>query len=224
VIFHMIDTETTGLQPDPDAHVVEIAVVTYHLNNGVIAQFSSLVQPPVLTERGAEVMARCSKIEPAALVHAPSPGEVWGVVCSQLASYPARVSAWNLPFDRHMIRRTFLGLDDRPQILAQHDLPPEALGQKYGWPEDAPMLADPTPWGACAMRAFSRHYAHESHGRYGDIYAGSWAPKPWTLARAAERSQVAFQGQHHRALADATVAAELYARTLLGVPLPPEGE
>jgi DNA polymerase III epsilon subunit-like protein len=208
-IIHVVDTETTGFPTDPDSHVVEIAIVTIMVGRGIVSSFSSLMKPPKITPEGIEVCRNVSKIEPDMLDLAPAPADVWRQARSIIEGWGGSVTAWNLGFDRTMLRRTCMGLDEVETIRKNGEACwLSASESKYGWPEVVPMEADPTPWGRCAMWWYAS-VCPEVRGQHQIPFSETWRNNPWRLANAAEREQVPFLGDAHRALADATVTANL---------------
>ena len=224
-IVHFIDTETTGLPEDLSAAVIEIAVVTISVEPdgewGVLHELGSLVRPPEnLTDEHMEVMEKINHIKLRDAWLAPKPQEAREQIRAILNSFRGWgdqiVTAWNLPFDRHMIRRTFMGIDEFEHVREKYPSKLVLLQSKYGWPEHLPIPGDATPWGECAMRAWARAVAKGGANLVLDAWTGELGPKPAPLASAATQMGVEFVGPAHRALTDARVGAEIYAQTLTG--------
>jgi DNA polymerase III epsilon subunit-like protein len=220
MIVHVIDTETTGLPQTPQAHVIEIGVATFEASQGLIGFWTSLVNPPSLASEEAEVAQKFHGISADQILSAPRFDEVWTELLAYARGYgEATWTAWNLPFDRCMVRRTFMGLDDFGQICAQLGAPEDLLKHsKYGWPERFDLQGDLLQWRECAMRAYSRQVRTKGSTR--SWYTRQLEPNSWALAEAARREGVEFTGDAHRALTDATVAAKIYLKLLNGQVLP----
>ena len=183
--FAVLDTETTGLLNDPDAHVVELGIARFE--DGVcVARRSWIVRPPVLTEAGLEVAWRISQISEAEILAAPSPLEVWTEASPLLDDVP--VVAWNLPFDQAMVRRTFFADELLDAIRAHHLAPPS--------------------WKECAMRRYSRRFVEH----LGTWPRGE--PRWAKLKNAATQCGLTWTGNAHRADADAEMTGQLYAGLL----------
>lgn len=213
-IIHVIDTETTGFQKDPDAHVVEFAIVTILVGHGVVSSYSSLMKPPKLTPDGIETCKKISGISPEMLENAPRPEDVWAAAQSIIHTWGGIITAWNIGFDRTMVRRTCMGLDEVEAIKARGaDAWTSASESKYGWPEMMPMEGDSSPWGPCAMWWHAK-VCPEVRGRHQIPFTETWRNNGWKLVDAAEREGVPFLGDAHRALADATVTANLINKIL----------
>jgi len=221
-IIHIIDTETTGLQRHLNAHVIEIGIATIQVGDGIIETWSSFVSPPALDEESAKVAEKIHGISKEQILAAPSWKDVWKNMQAYTGQWAeAGWTAWNIGFDRCMVRRTFLGLDDFNQIQERLGAPVELLTHsKHGWPEHFSLEEDPIPWIECAMMAYSRTVHTRGHTR--SWYSREFEPNPWSLKAAAEREGVPFDGDAHRALTDAKVAAQLYERVLLGTVKPVE--
>ena len=224
-IVHFVDTETTGLPEDTGAAVIEIAVVTIAVEPdgewGILHELGSLVRPPEdLTDEHMKTMEEINHIRLRDAWLAPKPQEVREQIRAILNSFRGwgdqLVTAWNLPFDRHMIRRTFMALNEFEHVREEHPSKLVLLQSKYGWPEHLPMPGDATPWGECAMRAWARAMAKGGANLVLDAWTGELGPKPARLASAAAQMGVEFLGPAHRALTDARVGAEIYAKTLTG--------
>lgn len=193
--FAVLDTETTGLQKDPDAHVVELGVARFE--NGVcVARRSWIVRPPVLTEAGLEVAWRISHISESEILAAPSPLDIWAEAQPLLSGLP--VVAWNLPFDQTMVRRTFFPSETLEVLIARQLYPPA--------------------WQECAMRRYSKRFA----AQLGAWPSGE--PKWAKLTKAALQCGLSWTGTAHRADADAEMTGQLYLGllrdTLTFTPIP----
>ena len=93
----IVDTETTGLQPDTD-RVIEVGAILYSIKHATaIVSYSSLIQAE---ENPAEAVNRI----PAAALSAwgANPDSAWGVV-SDLASHADAILAHNAEFDRAFV-------------------------------------------------------------------------------------------------------------------------
>ena len=146
--FHAVDTETTGLPDDPNARVIEIAISTWDSDKGIeVSSFRSFVQPSVITRKGVETMWNISKIPYNFVESAPSPEQLWPMMQSYLEHLRYPVIAWNMPFDRFMVRRSFMGIDEVT-------LPG---GKNNGLYEQMDLDEDPFYWWDCACRAYARH-------------------------------------------------------------------
>ena len=151
------------------------------------------------------------------MLRAPRFDQVWMELLAYARDYGegAAWTAWNLPFDRCMVRRTFLGVEDYVQICKKLGAPEELLRHsKHGWPERFDLDEDPLRWTECAMRAYSRRVRTKGHTR--SWYTRELEPNSWSLAEAAKREGVEFTGEAHRALTDAVVAAKIYSKLLHG--------
>jgi len=221
-IIHIIDTETTGLQVHQNAHVIEIGIATIQVGAGIIETWSSLVNPPTLDAESIKVAEKVHGISKKQILAAPSWKDVWREAQAYTGRWAeAMWTAWNIGFDRCMVRRTFLGLDDFNQIQERLGAPVELLTHsKHGWPERFDLDEDPIPWTECARSAYSRTVPTKGHTR--SWYSREFEPNPWGLKAAAEREDVPFDGDAHRAITDAKVAAQLYERVLLGTVKPVE--
>jgi hypothetical protein len=201
---HVLDTETTGFPgEDPDAHVVEIAFVTYLLSKGRAIKVDHdawFVRPPVLEARHLEICGRVSGITREDI----DSGISAELSARRLSGYvwrkPGPITAWNMPFDRRMVRRTLFGL--REEEI--HDF---GADLKYGSPIELPM-ADGVTWGGCA----ARHYLDVKGPIAGHFDAGEGRPSPRVpslalacIAEAIERDK----DNAHRALWDAEVTGLL---------------
>lgn len=114
--FVVIDTETTGLPHAPEARVIELGAVLVLRDGSIMAGgFSSLVQwrpgRGGLTDHERKALD-VSGISLAELAEAPSPDDVWRAFCDWSRVLPPdyTVTAYNLPFDRTMVERTWEGI------------------------------------------------------------------------------------------------------------------
>lgn len=210
MVIHVIDTETTGFSSDPTAHVVEVAMVTLVPGRGITGTFSSLVKPPVLTQEGLDTCMKISGITQGEIESAPDPASVKHELLRVIERWGGAVTAWNLAFDRTMIRRTLFGLDELSVLkqMARDEIEQEALLSKYGWPEVLPIAEDPVPWTQwCAMWAYAKQ-CPDVRGRHQIPLTGTWRNNAWRLEAAAARESVKLEGAH-RALVDATATAQI---------------
>ncbi len=208
-MIYVVDTETSGLPGEEDAHVVEIAVVTVEIGRGIVSTYTSLVRPPVLTEAGLELCRKVSGITEEMLEDAPRADEVWRDV-QKILHGGGETTAWNIGFDRTMIRKTFMGLDELGWITENMGelAKTAAIHSKYGWPEHIAMDGDKVQWGPCAMWEYAR-LCPVVRGTHKRPLGGPWHNNAWRLSDAANREGVAFEGDAHRALADAIVTAKI---------------
>ena len=200
MIFACIDTETTGLLSDPDAHVIEVAVVLYDSDSdSVVDSFDTCVNPPKLTVEGLAIAAKVSGLTECQ-IRGGLPVEVaWAKVARIVGSHP--VTAWNVDFDRRFCRRTFLGFEETEKLT----------------------LVDTTQWSECACERFTDLFQAVAGTRV-DKETGEVQARYISLARAAWLTGYEWEGDAHRALADATMAAKIYAGMLNGkVQGPPLG-
>jgi DNA polymerase III epsilon subunit-like protein len=217
MIVHVIDTETTGLPHTPNAHVIEVGIATIEVGRGIVGFWTSMVNPPCLGSAEAEIAQKINGITPDQILSAPRFDQVWMELLAYARDYGegATWTAWNLPFDRCMIRRTFLGVEDYVQICEKLGAPEDLLRHsKHGWPERFDLDEDPLRWTECAMRAYSRRVRTKGHTR--SWYTRELEPNSWSLVEAAKREMVEFTGDAHRALTDAVVAAKIYSKLLHG--------
>jgi DNA polymerase III epsilon subunit-like protein len=202
---HVLDTETTGLPTDPTAHVIEIAVV--HLrraeDGGLLlgTSWASFIKPPVcLTDEHLETCRQISGITPEQIDSGLNAIAAGNVLIERLAERPGPILAWNLPFDRRMVRRSLFYIDE----TEYHDFDGDG---KYGSPLHLPMLHDPLPWGGC----LARHYLAVKGPVNGHFDAGGGVPEPRvvSLKQALNLEGVERVGEAHRALSDTLATAEL---------------
>jgi DNA polymerase III epsilon subunit-like protein len=192
MIFACIDTETTGFLSDPSAHVIEVAAVLYDSEaDCVVDSFAALVNPPVLTQDGLAVAKRVSQLDESQIRAGLPPEVAWSRVARLVAAYP--ITAWNVEFDRKFCRRTFLGFEER----------------------EVKTLVDATHWDECACERFTELYKAVAGTRVcpdtGEVQA-----RYISLARAAWLCGFQWEGTAHRALADAKMAAKIYAGMVSG--------
>ena len=196
-----VDTETTGLPEDPDVHVFEVAVSAWSVADQAEVYSASLVfRPDLLSEEGLAVARDICGVDPEEILSAPSQSEAvawWSLQLKQLEErFPGFVlDAWNLPFDRTLVRRTLLGLRD-----------PEEAWQGREAPVVYPNDRDPSPWGLCWMRVFSDLH-RPFLGTTLDSEGVRWK-RPASLRWAAARLGI-VQTDAHRALDDARVCAQI---------------
>ena len=149
--FHSLDTETTGLPSDPNARVIEIGITTWDSEmsdaDKITSRFSSIVRPSVLTQKGLEIAWSISKINKEQIESAPSADQVWSLLQSYLDTLPYPVIAWNMPFDRYMIRRSFMGVDE----VKSSDK------KNFGLFEVLDIEGDPIQWWDCACKAYAKY-------------------------------------------------------------------
>lgn len=189
--FAVLDTETTGLQKDPDARVIEIGIARFE--NGVcVRRYQSLVRPDILTEAGVKVAWKVSQITRAEIEAAPLPEDVWVEVDGLLGDVP--VVAWNLPFDQEMVRRSFFSEDRLDTMIARRLAPPS--------------------WKECAMRRFTNRW--EAYGQKWPNGDAQW----FRLIDAATLMGLEWTGNAHRADADAEMTGRLYAGLLADTLIP----
>jgi len=196
-----IDTETTGLPEHPEARVFEVAFSVWSVSDQAEIYASSfLLRPDVLTEEGLAIARDVCGVAPEQILSAPSQNEAkawWREEIARLAQIAPgfEMDAWNLPFDRTLVRRTFLDLEDAEEAWR-------------GW--DAPVVyanpQDPTPWGVCWMRIFS-DLRRPFLATFTD-QEGVRRKRPGTLRWAAKNLEIS-QVDAHRALDDARVCAQI---------------
>ena len=192
MIFACLDTETTGFLSDPSTHVVEVAVVLMDSEtDSVIDSFETIVNPPTLTQEGLAVALKISGLTESQIRGGLPPEVAWSKVAQLVRAYP--VTAWNVDFDRRFCRRTFLGFEETSKLT----------------------LVDPTRWTECACERFTDLFKAVA-GTYTDKETGEQSPRFISLARAAWLTGFKWEGNAHRALADASMAGRIYAAMLRG--------
>jgi len=213
-LIHILDTETTGLPHQKGSHVIEIGIATIRVGEGIVSTYESMLCPPSLDSEAIKVAEQIHGIGKEQILSSRPFRDVWNEVASYINQNPGPWTAWNVPFDRTMIRKTFLGLNDYTDIPERLNVPPEVLSHsKMGWPEHFDREEDKSPWTWCVMHAYSRMRPTRGHTR--SWYTRSLEPNFWSLADAAKKEEIAFEGNAHRALTDARVAAQICERMLL---------
>lgn len=194
--FATLDTETTGLTDQADARVIEIAVAVFDSNGALLRTYDRIVNPCHLTEEGLAIAKRVSGITEDQIRSAPGTATVQLEVESALTGPHGKIPVygWNVGFDRAMWRRTFFRGDiDRKRA--------EQL--------------DPIRWDGDVMLKFARTFR--------DVVGTSRDGSPrWVkLTAAAEMAGIRWEGNPHRALADALMTGRLMAGLSLGDIHPP---
>jgi DNA polymerase III epsilon subunit-like protein len=210
--IHVLDTETTGLPSDPTTHVVEIAVVslrTAHRGSIEIeSTWDTLINPGVpLTDQHLEICQRISSITQADIERGRTPAFARERLIRRLAIRPGPIVAWNLPFDRRMVRRTLYGIDEARYHNFDND-------DKYGAPQRLVVPSDPLPWGGC----LAHHYLGVKGPVNGHYDAGGGVPKPRMppLKQALQLEDVKRWGAVHRALSDTLATSEIVMKLWRG--------
>ena len=186
----VIDTETSGLDTDPDARPIELAAVLLDVDGTQIAPFQSLMCPGNFDPEKAAGALAVNKIDPAAVLRAPRPAEVIADFRLWLEQHECtRLAAFNVKFDREMIRR--VGFDDpvswAPCIMIRAGTPMARAGQLLPRKDGFYMRVD------------------------GEDY------RPPALWKAAQFFGVVPEGTAHRALTDATTAARILVALARGI-------
>ena len=201
----VLDTETTGLPDDPTAQVIEVAAahLCIHPDRSISIwdTWETLVCPvDDLTEDHLEICRTYSKITPDEILSAPAPHEALALLCRKMRLYPGPIIAWNVAFDRRMVRRTLLG-------ICEEQYHNDRIDPKYGAPTWLPVMGDPLPWGGC----LAQHYTGVKGPVAGHFDAGGGEPKPRvaSLGLAMTLERISRHGQAHRALSDVLATAEL---------------
>jgi inhibitor of KinA sporulation pathway (predicted exonuclease) len=209
--LHILDTETTGFPgEDDEAHVVEVGIVTLELTRGSatpVAEHSWFVRAPVLKPRHLAVCAKISRITRADIEGGLTPEASAQILLRHAWTHPGPITAWNMPFDRRMIRRTLFGLREE----SVHDF---GADLKYGAPVDFHM-SDGLIWGGCA----ARHYIDAKGPVAGhfDMGGGEPGPRLTTLSHACSLEGVDMgAGDAHRALWDTKVTSQIVAKLWKG--------
>ena len=211
-VIATLDTETTGLPDDETARAYEIGVAVWDVDKDELLWGDSMLfRPDLLTQEGLELAQEISGIDPLLILGAPIAEEAlrwWEKkILVKVASLGASTfGAWNLTFDRAMVRRSLYGLLD----------PVEAWSSDEPWVEyENP--GDPTPWGTCWMIAFSDLFVN-SLGTRLTSEPGKVVPRFASLSYASKRIGLppVEQTTQHRALPDAIRCAQIGAAILRG--------
>ena len=108
--YGILDTETTGLLEHEWARVIEIGGAVFDSEGDLfqpVRPWSSMVCPDVLIDEGLRVAWQISQITEAEIRSAPPAHEVWLDLFYEVDDLP--ILCWNTPFDKAMVRRSFLG-------------------------------------------------------------------------------------------------------------------
>lgn len=105
--FATIDTETTGFLEDPTTRVVEVGAAIFEPDGTLVRSIGRLVCPDLLTPEGLDVAWRICGIEEEEIRAAPPPEVVWDELTEFMDGWAYPLWAWNMAFDRPMIKRTF---------------------------------------------------------------------------------------------------------------------
>lgn len=209
-VLAIVDTETTGLPSDSTARVVELGLVVWDVDKDkLLWADATMVRPDLLTEKGLKVAKDISGIEPEEIfagLSIPDAQIWWDRALGQVAKHGAvGLGAWNMPFDRAMLRRTLYGIED----------PKEANSDPRPW-IDCENAGDPTPWLTCWMQVFSDMFVETLGTRTAAV--GVVTPRFAKLGYAVEQLGLsrAEAKTAHRALGDAIHCAKVGAAILRG--------
>ena len=125
---------------------------------------------------------------------------------ARLLNRPGPIVAWNIHFDRAMLRRTLMGVNEDDLFHAH-------VRKRYDGPELLPMMCG-LPWGRCLA-----HYYNAIKGPINGHYKGPEGqplPRMVRLDQALRREGVTREGRAHRALSDAEATAKLVIKMWRG--------
>jgi DNA polymerase III epsilon subunit-like protein len=112
----VIDTETNGFPSQARVSVIELGAVVLTDQGEERSAFNSLVQPVTPLGPWCARAMEVNQIDPQLLAGAPSPASVWERFLSWLSQHKpiTSVLAFNVPFDRKAMKKTFSGAEHLP--------------------------------------------------------------------------------------------------------------
>lgn len=105
----VLDTESTGFVGVPKSSVVEVGAVSMSDTGKMLGTFSALVRPTFPLGPWSEPAMAVHKLDPKLLSSAAPPEKVWSSLLSWMSLHSPvhQVLAFNLPFDRGIMVKTF---------------------------------------------------------------------------------------------------------------------